>query len=402
MSTTSVRPTPSEQQPPTGSGHQALLEAPASGGPRVRLRYNFKRLADMPILYFAALLATVLLAAITGTLPDTMIVGFAVTLVFGGVFIWIGNLVPGLRDFGLPTILCTFMPATLIFFGILPQNAIDVVTTFVTGAGFLDFFVIAVIAGTILGMPRTLLLKAGPRFAVPLVGALLVTFLVIGAIGGATGFGFLNAILFIAAPIMAGGLGLGAVPMSEMYATKTGGTSEQFMGDLMSAVVFANIICILIAGFYNFLTKKNYKVFAGFNGHGQLLRVDRRATDLAVPDKRSAASFLSLGKGLMIAGCLFVLGTMLNAVMPILHPYAWTIIAAALVKIFKLFPEELETASAEWGDMLMTYFVPALLVGVSISYIKIDEVLASLSNPAFVGLTIATVVVAALSSGVIG
>lgn len=104
----------------------------------------------------------------------------------------------------------------------------------------------------------------------------------------------------------------------------------------------------------------------------------------------------------MIAGCLFILGTILNTLMPFLHEYAWTIIAAAVIKLAGLFPKELEEASSEWADLLTTYFVPALLVSVSIAYIDIVPVLALISNPVFVGLTILTVVIATLSSGFIG
>jgi malate:Na+ symporter len=133
------------------------------------------------------------------------------------------------RDFGLPTILCTFAPATLAFLGVMPENMVTVVQNFIDGHGFLDFFVVGIIAGSILGMPRALLLKAGPRFAVPLIGCLIATFVLVGLIAALTGFGFVDGILFIAAPIMAGGLGVGALPMSKMYAAATGGDSATFM-----------------------------------------------------------------------------------------------------------------------------------------------------------------------------
>ena len=115
----------------------------------------------------------------------------------------------------------------------MPENIVSVVKNFVDGQGFLDFFVVSIIAGSILGMPRALLLKAGPRFAVPVIGCLIATFVLIGLLGTATGFGFVQGILFIAAPIMAGGLGVGALPMSKMYASATGGDSAAFMGDLI-------------------------------------------------------------------------------------------------------------------------------------------------------------------------
>lgn len=357
-------------------------------------------IANMPAWYFLALLATIAVAAWFGTIPNTMIAGFAVTIVLGGLLHWIGDLVPVLRDFGLPTILCTFVPTSLLAAGLIPQNIAEIVPAFVKDAGFLDFFVIAVICGSILGMPRDLLIKAGPRFAVPVIGCLIATFGLVGLLGLATGFGFLEAVLMIAAPIMAGGLGVGAVPMSQMYAARTGTSPDQFMGDLISAVVFANVICILIAGLYNGLGRRK-QLFVGFNGHGQLMRI-KGDKALVTPPKKTTASFLSLGTGLAIAGCLLILGTMLGHFLPFLHPYAWTIIAAALVKILRLFPAELEDASAEWGDLMTTVLVPALLVGVSLTYIDITEVLQSMSNPSFLLLSTVTVIIATLTSGVIG
>jgi malate:Na+ symporter len=99
---------------------------------------------------------------------------------------------------------------------------------------------------------------------------------------------------------------------------------------------------------------------------------------------------------------LFVFGHLAGGALPTLHPYAWTIIAAALVKIFGLLPRELEESSTLWGDLVLSLFVPALLVAVSITYIDIGDVLAAVSSPLFIGLTIVTVLVATLSSGLLG
>lgn len=389
------------RNPDTGMHRRVSLSSGTRRGTHYPGRQGL-RITSTPAPIFIVFAAVVLVAALTGNLPDSMLSGFAVTVLLGGFLIWLGNLVPVVRDFGLPTILCTFVPAVLIFAGLMPENAVAVVQNFVDGYGFLDFFVMALIAGSILGMPRALLLKAGPRFAVPLVGCLMATFVLIGGLGAVTGFGFLEGVLFVAAPIMAGGLGLGAVPMSEMYAARTGGDAASFMGDLMSAVVMANIVCILIAGVYNGVGKRKKQLFVGFNGYGQLMRVQGKADEMALPAKKDLSSFISLGKGLLIAAVLFVAGNLVAAYLPVLHPYAWTILFAAAVKIFGLLPKDLEDGSSEWGDMIGAILVPALLVGVSMTYIDIQEVLASLSNPMFIVLTVCTVLVATLSSGFLG
>ena len=358
-------------------------------------------IAGMPIWLYVIMAAVVLIAAVTGSLPGGMLPGFAVSMLLGGLLIWFGNLFPVVRDFGLPTILCTFIPALVIFYGFMPEAIITVVTDFVTTHGFLDFFVAAVIAGSILGAPRALLIKAGPRFAIPLLACILLAFTLTGVVGAATGYGFWTSVLTVAAPVMAGGLGLGAVPMSEMYAARTGQDSSAFMGDLMSAVVVANIFCILFAGILNGLGKRK-QLFVGFSGNGELMRFKGKSKELVTPPKRTVASFLTLGKGLALTAVLFVLGELLGAYFEILHPYAWMIIAASALKIFGLLPKDLEEATTDWGEMITAVMVPALLVGVSISFIDINEVLASLGDPMFMVLVVFTVMVAGAVAGLVG
>lgn len=358
-------------------------------------------IAGMPIWLYAIMAVVVLAAAVAGKLPGGMLPGFAVSMLLGGLLIWFGNLFPVVRDFGLPTVLCTFIPAVLIFYGVMPESIAAVVTDFVTTHGFLDFFVAAVIAGSILGAPRALLIKAGPRFAIPLLACILLAFTLTGVLGSLTGYGFWTSVLTVAAPVMAGGLGLGAVPMSEMYSASTGQDSSVFMGDLMSAVVVANIFCILFAGVLNGLGKRK-QLFIGFSGNGELMRVKGKRQELVTPPKRTVASFLTLGNGLALTAVLFVLGELLGAYFDVLHPYAWMIIAAAALKIFGLLPKDLEEATTDWGEMITAVMVPALLVGVSISFIDINEVLGSLGDPMFMVLVVFTVLVAGGVAGAVG
>ncbi|MDR7304067.1 2-hydroxycarboxylate transporter family protein [Haloactinomyces albus] len=357
-------------------------------------------IAGLPGPLFLTALAIVLAGALTDNLAVPMVAGFATAMLLGGLLMWLGNLLPVIRDFGLPTILCTFVPAVLVFLQVLPQSVIDVVTTFTTEAGFLDFFVVSLITGSVLGMPRQLLLKAGPRFVLPLLGCISLALFSTGALGALIGFGFREALLYIAAPTMGGGIGIGAIPMSEMYAEQFGGTPGNYLAGLMSAVVLANIFCILIAGLYNGLGKRR-QLFAGFNGHGQLLRFTGDK-DLEVPQKHSTGDFAALAQGLIIACVLFVAGNLLGDLVPGIHEFAWTIILAALIKIFRLLPTRLEEAASSWNDLATTAWLPTLLVGVSISYIKIGEVLTALRDPLFLLLTASAVLISGVVAGLLG
>ncbi|WP_192496980.1 2-hydroxycarboxylate transporter family protein [Gulosibacter chungangensis] len=365
-------------------------------------RYTWTRINDMPIWWFLAVLATLAVAVYTGNLPGALLGGFAVTLTLGGLLTWIGTMIPVLRDYGLATLLCTFIPSTIIFLGVMPENVIETVTGFMNDVGFLDFIVAAIITGAVLGMPRKLLIKAGPRFLIPLAGCITLTFVIIGGIGALFGGGFVESMLLIAAPAMAGGIGVGAIPMSEMYAAETGNDVGGYFAQLVAVTALANGVCILFAGVFKGIGSRKPNLFAGFYGSGQLMRIEDKNGDLTMPKKKGSANFLSLGKGLLITAVLFSLATVVNAYLPMLHTFAWLIIAAAILKVFNLFPSEFEEAATEWGDLMTSYFVPALLVGVSIAYINLEEVLVAVTDPIFLLLVVLCVLVSGLVAGVLG
>lgn len=87
------------------------------------------------------------------------------------------------------------------------------------------------------------------------------------------GYHWAYTLLFIAAPVMAGGQRMGALPMSEMYAAQLGTGAEQYLSVMMSGVVIANTLYILLAALLNGIGKRSGQRFLGFNDAGQLLRI---------------------------------------------------------------------------------------------------------------------------------
>lgn len=360
------------------------------------------RVGFIPIPYFVGAFGLMVLASYFDALPPSMVTGFAVTGLLGGILMWIGNRIPKVRDYGLPTLLCTFVPSILYFSGIIPENIQSVVSIFLTDQGFLDFFVAAIIVGALLGMPRALLIKAGPRFFFPLIVTILGVCAVIGGVSFLLGDGFFEGVLFYAAPIMAGGLGLGAVPMAEMYAEQLGTDPSAFMGTLMSVVALANMMCVIVAGLLRGLTKSGKQWFVGFNGQGELMRIKGHKKELEQPRKKAHTNYVALFQGLMVASIILVVGGMLNTAIGGLHMFAWAILVTVVLKIFKLLPKELENAATQWGDFVNTTLISALLVAVSLTYIDLNEVIEAVTSLEFLLMTLGTVLIAALIAGVSG
>lgn len=378
---------------------------PASGPARLwhTLRYDPKwSIAYIPLPFFVVAFVVVVLASYFDALASQIVVGFGLIMVIGGLLMWAGNSVPILRNFGLGTVLCAFLPAVLHFNGLFPGNIETVVSTFMDEQGFLDFFVSAVIVGSLLGMPRALLLKAGPRFLVPLLAVISGTFLAIGGISYLLGDGFIQGLLMFAAPIMGGGLGIGVVPMSQMYAEQTGGSVDDYMATMMSTVVLANVACIILAGILNGISKTKQQWFVGFNGQGELMRFKGNAKDFEARQLPPGTTYVAMFQGLFICALVYMLGATLSASIGLLHTYAWTILAAAAIKIFRLLPQELEDAAVHWRLFLNNTLLGPLLVAVSLTYIDIGEVVAALTSGKFILITLSAVTVSMLLGGFFG
>ena len=213
---------------------------------------------------------------------------------------------------------------------------------------------------------------------------------------------FFEGALFYAGPVMAGGLGLGAVPMAEMYAEQLGIDPSAFMGTLMSVVALANMMCVIFAGILRGVTKSGKQWFVGFNGQGELMRIQGNKKDLEQPRKKAHTNYVALFQGLMVASIILVVGGMLNTAIGGLHMYAWAILFTVVLKVFKLLPKEFESAATQWGDFVNTTLISALLVAVSLTYIDLGEVIEAVTSAEFLLMTLGTVLAAALIAGISG
>ena len=123
------------------------------------------KIAGMSLPVYLLVAALVLFAAVTEILPANMVGALAVMMVLGSLFNLIGSKTPIIRSYlGGGAVFCIFASSALATFGLLPQSVTRNCTTFMNEVGFLDFYIAALITGSILGMDRELLKKAAVRF----------------------------------------------------------------------------------------------------------------------------------------------------------------------------------------------------------------------------------------------
>lgn len=369
----------------------------------VDIKKDNARIMGIPLVYFMILFIIIMGAIMTGKAPKNMLTGFVFALVFAAFLTWLGGLSRKFDMIGGPSLLCLFVPTILLYFGLLPQNTKELATAFYTDMGYIEFFLAALIAGSLLSMDRNLLIKAGLRYAIPIVIGLLGSWALTGIVGSITGYGFKEALRDIGIPIMAGGVGAGAIPISQIFAGY-GGSQETILSSLLPATTLGNLWAILFAAILSMAGTKSDRFFKGFSGKGKMMRVEGGEQYAgSMEEKYTGAEFVSMGVGLLITGALYLLGRMINVyLVPSIHPYAWTILAAAVIKISGIMPEYMEKAAGDWYGLISVIGLPTMLVLTSFNVIDIPTILGAITNPAYLVITLVTVIGAVIFAGLGG
>lgn len=360
-------------------------------------------LYGMPWYVFAIFAVIVLAATYMGILPKGMIGAIPLMLVFGTILDEIGAKVPIVNSYlGGGAIVIIFGSAAGVYYHLLPQEAIKTITNFMKGEGFLDFYIAALITGSILGMNRKLLIKAALRYLPALIGGVAVAIALAALVGAATGYGAKEAVLFIAVPIMGGGMGAGAVPLSKIFGESLGKDPSQMLSIMVPAVAMGNALAIVCAGLLNRLGKTYKKL----SGSGQLMRVSKGPDTAAEQDQEFLAArddlkLTNMGIGLFIATSFFALGQIIGSFIPAIHPYAWMILAVAFVKITNILPQKFEICCYQWFQFIMKNLTGLLLVGIGVAYTNLGQVLAAFSVQYLI-LVGVTVLGAILGSAAVG
>jgi Na+/citrate or Na+/malate symporter len=86
-----------------------------------------------------------------------------------------------------------------------------------------------------------------------------------------------------------------------------------------------------------------------------------------------------MGVGVMVSCVFFILGVLLNKVVPMIHSYALMIIAVAMCKIFNLVPDSVQKSCNMWYKFVAKNFTAALLVGIGVAYTDLGAVINAVS-----------------------
>ena len=349
-------------------------------------------IAGTPLPMFLAVALVTIVAAITRKLPNDMIGGLAVLMLAGMLLSEIGRRIPIFRHIGGPAILCLFVPSALLGYKLMDAVTLKAITTTMQTANLQYLYIACLVAGSILGMNRRILIQGFLKMFVPLlVGT--VTAIAAGILVGLLfGYDPKHTFFFIVIPILGGGIGEGILPLSIGYSQITGMAQGHLIATMVPAALIGNVIAILASG----ILKRFGEKHPAYSGDGVLVRTGEDIALLKEKKDDAALDLRLMGSGLLLGCALFILGALLASITGIPGPVLM-IVAAAVLKVARAIPESMEVGAYQMYKFMSTNLTFAVLVGLGTLFVSWDQLVAAFTPAYFV--IVATTVLAMIASG---
>lgn len=351
----------------------------------------------IPVSVFIPFAAVVYLLIYSGQFPQDMLGAASIMTLFGFLLAEIGKRIPVLKSIGGAPIMATFVPSYMVAHQLLPAAAIESVSTFMKTSNFLYVYIAIVICGSILGMNRKLMIKAIVKMFVPLVAGTVLALGVGMLTGILLGLGAYRTFFYVLVPVMAGGVGEGAIPLSIGYAQILHTTEEQAFAQIIPAVMLGSLFAIILSGLLKKLGEKKPEL----SGNGTLIRAgDEEVLKYAEDKSEKGVDLQQMATGAVLAIGFYLVGTYAASAVGLPGPIVMLFVAVA-VKYLGLLPQKLE----DGAHMMQRFFVIAvtypLLLAVGVYNTPWDS-LVSVLSPAYlitIFVTVLTMVVTGFYAG---
>jgi malate:Na+ symporter len=300
----------------------------------------------------------------------------------------IGRRLPVIRNLGAAAIFATFVPSYLVYAHLLPEGMLKPVAEFTKASNFLYLFIAAIIVGSIFGMDRQVLIKGFLKIFVPLAAGSIVAGTVGTLIGVVLGLGAYHTFFYVVIPIMAGGVGEGAIPLSIGYAEILHQEQGTLFAQVLPPIMLGSLTAILLAGFLNWVGKRLPRL----TGEGRLQ--PGVGEELMPGEEKAAASAVDPG-AIAAAGvtaiALYLLGAACFKLFGLPGPVAMLFLAV-LVKLTRAVPPSLQLAGQTVYKFFSTAVTYPLLFAIGVALTPWETLVAALTpaNIAVIVVTVAT------------
>ncbi|MFL5145392.1 MAG: 2-hydroxycarboxylate transporter family protein [Microvirga sp.] len=355
-------------------------------------RWMDTRIGIIPVPLYVILVALVAGLVYTGEIkPDapTMIVVLAIG---GFTCAEIGKRLPILRNIGAGAIFATFIPSALAYYHLLPGQVEKAIVDFTKFTNFLYLFIASIIVGSILGMDRKVLIKGFLKIFIPLGIGSIAAGIVGTLVGVMLGLGAYHTFFFVVVPIMAGGVGEGAIPLSIGYAAILGQPQGDLFAQVLPPVMLGSLTAIIFAGTLNFVGKR----YPHLTGEGRLQPDEHDDMD---PDQEEVTDesggghmdVSTIAAAGLAAITLYLLGVMCHHLFGLPAPVAMLFLAV-LAKLTSAVSPHLQAGGFIVYKFFQTAVTYPLLFAIGVALTPWDKLMAAFNVPNLITIvaTVAT------------
>lgn len=266
---------------------------------------ELKVLGGLPWWLYLLCTFAVLAVAYTDTLGYDAISFIAFVMAFSIVLYKFGKILPIWNTYiGGGLLMVFFGCALLKQFNLIPEGYLELVDTMVQGdVNILSVFIIALIMGSILSLDRKVLLRSFAGYVPAILGGLVGASLLGVAAGLVFGVQPIDMIIKYVLPIMGGGNGAGAVPLSQIYEQISGEPAANYYSFAIIILTIANLFCILAGALLNRLGQN----VPSLTGDGtNIMPVD---ANLIKEDVEVKVNLTDYSGALLLMGAVYAVGS---------------------------------------------------------------------------------------------
>jgi len=338
-----------------------------------------------PIFVLVLLVVAGFLAAGGKDFASDILMNIAVLAVGGFACAQIGKWIPGLNQIGAAAIIATFVPSYLVYAHLLPQPVIGSIIDFTKQSNFLYLFISAIIVGSILGMDRRVLISGFLKIVVPMALGSVAALIAGVGVGLAFGMELRHTLFYVVLPVLSGGVGEGAIPLSVGYGQILHQPSGPLLATILPAVMFGSLTSILLAGLLNLLGKRR----PGLTGEGRLI-VGEQDYQLAGKAGEASSPVQVVAAALITAVTLYLVGALAQKVLGWPGPVTMLFITVAL-KLGQVLSPSLEQGAFSVYRFFRTAVTYPLLFAIGVAMTPWDKLMAAftLANVVTIVATVA-------------
>jgi len=264
------------------------------------------KIGIVPLPVFFILIAVIAGFALTGKVPSDILMAIVLLSMGGFTCAELGKRLPIVRNVGAAAIFATFIPSFLAFHHLLPDSILASVQDFTKDSNFLYLFISCIIVGSILGMDRGVLIKGFLKIFVPLAAGSVAGGLVGTLVGVLLGLGAHHTFFFIVVPIMAGGVGEGAIPLSIGYSQILHQPQGELFAQVLPPVMLGSLTAILLSGTLNYVGKK----YPHLTGEGRLQPGEHDELEFEEDAAKDHVDVATVAAALVTAVTLYLIGAL--------------------------------------------------------------------------------------------